>query len=120
MSILYALAFAALGLTVVLAETSLGIAVGSRYADFSEGPRPRFVTMAGSIIGSVLGIILMVLMSISFVGVLILWSRLGVLWTVTALPLAMLVSGVVGLIFSRAGYVLSIRPVEHVLREISN
>jgi hypothetical protein len=120
MSILYAFAFAALGLTVVLAEASLGIAVGSRYADFSEGPRPRFVTIAGSIIGSVLGIILMVFMSISFVAVLILWAQLGVLWTVTALPLALLVSGVVGLIFSRAGYVLSIRPVEHVLREISS
>lgn len=120
MSILYAVAFAGLGLSVVLAETSLGIAVGSRYADFSEGPRPRFVTIAGSIIGSVLGIILMVIMSVVFVAVLVLWARLGILWTIVSLPLALLISGIVGLIFSRAGYVLSIGPVEHLLREISN
>lgn len=118
--ILYALAFVALGLTVVLAETSLGIAVGARYADFSEGPRPRFVTIAGSIIGSVLGIILMLIMSGVFVAILILMARLRILWTIVALPIALLMSGIVGLIFSRAGYVLSIRPVEQILREISN
>lgn len=120
LSVVYAFAFAVLGLSVILAESSLGIAVGSRYADFSEGPRPRFVTIAGSIIGSVLGIIMMGLMSAAFVIVLVVWARLGILWTVSALPLALLVTGVVGLIFSRAGYILSVRPVDQILREISN
>lgn len=120
LSPVYAFAFAILGLVVILAESSVGIAVGSRYADFSEGPRPRFVTIAGSIIGSVLGIIVMGLMSAAFVIILIVWARLGIFWTITAMPLALLVTAVVGLIFSRAGYILSVSPVEQILREISN
>lgn len=122
LSIIDALIFSGLGITVVLAESSLGIAVGSRYADFSEGPRPRFVTIAGSIIGSVLGIVLMVIISISFVAMLLLSVRfLGFstpLELVEALPF--LVSGLVALILSRIGYRLSLGSVRRILREIPN
>src|SRR6266699_67577 len=63
-SVLDALTFIAVGITLVLAEASLGVAIGSRYPDFSDGPRPRFVTIIGSIIGAFLGVVLMLLMSL--------------------------------------------------------
>jgi hypothetical protein len=121
LSVLDALIFSAVGLTVVLAESSLGIAVGSRYADFSEGPRPRFVTMKGSIIGSVLGIILMGVLSLAFVLMLLLSIRVVGLATslevIEALPF--LAIALVSLLFSRIGYQLSIGPVKRILTEIS-
>jgi len=120
LSLLDAGIFAGVGLTVVLAESSLGIAIGSRYADFSEGPRPRFVTMKGSIIGSVLGILLMGLMSIAFVLMLLISIQIvGVsasLEAIEALPF--LATALVGLIFSRLGYRLAIGPVSRILSEI--
>src|SRR6266516_3918106 len=42
-SVLDALTFIAVGITLVLAEASLGVAIGSRYPDLSDGPRRRFV-----------------------------------------------------------------------------
>jgi hypothetical protein len=121
LSVLDALIFCAVGLTVVLAESSLGIAVGSRYADFSEGPRPRFVTMKGSIIGSVFGIILMGVMSAAFVLMLLLSVRIVGIATslelIEALPF--LATALVALVFSRIGYQLSIGPVKQILTEIS-
>src|SRR5438445_165224 len=51
-SVLDALTFIAVGITLVLAEASLGVAIGSRYPDFSDGPRPRVVTIIGSLIGA--------------------------------------------------------------------
>ncbi len=109
--------FTGVGLTVILAEASLGIAVGSRYADFSDGPRPRFVTIVGSILGSVLGIIMMVLISGPFILFVIVRLVLGIPFS---LYLSLLFSGLVGLLFSWIGYRVSIRPVEAVLREIPN
>jgi hypothetical protein len=122
LSVLDALIFSAVGLTVVLAESSLGIAVGSRYADFSEGPRPRFVSMKGSILGSILGIIIMGVMSIAFVLMLLLSIRVvgltNSLELIEALPF--LATALVALVFSRIGYKLSIGPVKRVLTEIPN
>src|SRR5207249_2126110 len=66
-SIFVVLGFLGLGVIVILAEASLGIAVGSRFPDFSDGPRPRFVTVVGSIIGAVLGIVEMAIMSLPLV-----------------------------------------------------
>lgn len=122
LSILDAAIFSAVGLAVVLAETSVGIAIGSRYADFSEGPRPRFVTIRGSIIGSVLGIILMAMMSVVFVFTLLVSIQIiGVttsLEVIEALPF--LFTALVSLIFSRIGYLLSLGPVRRILTEIPN
>ncbi len=120
LAILDALVFSGLGLTVVLAESSLGIAVGSRYADFSEGPRPRFVTIAGSIIGSILGIIIMGLMSVAFVATLLLTFRLGLSLPPILTSLPLFATAFLGLIFSRISYVISIRPIETILGEIPN
>ena len=120
LAILDAFVFSGLGLTVVLAESSLGIAVGSRYADFSEGPRPRFVTIAGSIIGSILGIIIMGLMSVAFVVTLLLTFRLGLSLPSILTPLPLFATAFLGLIFSRISYVISIRPIETLLGEIPN
>lgn len=122
LSILDASIFTAVGLAVVLAETCVGIAIGSRYADFSEGPRPRFVTIRGSIIGSILGIILMALMSVAFVFTLLVSIQIIGLSTslevLEALPF--LVTALVGLVFSRIGYLLSLGPVRRILTEIPN
>ncbi|TMI51295.1 hypothetical protein E6H20_03980 [Candidatus Bathyarchaeota archaeon] len=63
-SIFVILGFLGLGLVVILAEAGLGIAIGSRFPDFSDGPRPRFVTVLGSIIGAVLGIVEMAIMAL--------------------------------------------------------
>ncbi len=120
LAILDAFVFSGLGLTVVLAESSLGVAVGSRYADFSEGPRPRFVTIAGSIIGSILGIIIMGLMSVAFVVTLLLTFRLGLYLPSILTPLPLFATAFLGLIFSRISYVISIRPIETILSEIPN
>ncbi len=121
LSVSDAFIFFGVGLTVVLAESSLGIAIGSRYADFSEGPRPRFVTIAGSIIGSVLGMVLMALLAVAFVLTLIVSVRIvgysASLDLIEALPF--LAIGVVSLIFSEIGYRLSIGPVRRILTEIS-
>jgi hypothetical protein len=120
LSLLDAGIFVAVGLTVVLAESSLGIAIGSRYADFSEGPRPRFVTMKGSIIGSILGILLMGLMSMAFVLMLLISIRIvGLITSLEAIEaLPFLATALVGLIFSRLGYRLAIGPVGRILNEI--
>src|SRR6266487_23527 len=120
LAILDAFVFSGLGLSVVLAESSLGIAVGSRYADFSEGPRPRFVTIAGSIIGSIVGIIIMGLMSVAFVVTLRLTFRLGLSFPSILAPLPLFATAFLGLIFSRISYVISIRPIETILGEIPN
>jgi hypothetical protein len=122
LSVLDALIFSAVGLTVVIAESSLGMAVGSRYADFAEGPRPRFVSMKGSIIGSILGILLMGVLSVAFVLMLLVTVRVvgfaASLEAILALPF--LATALVGLLFSRISYRLTIGPVRRILTEISN
>jgi hypothetical protein len=105
----------------VLAETGIGTAVGARYADFSEGPRPRFVSMKGSILGSVLGITLISILGFAFVGMLLLMVRLGMplySYSVTIMPF--LFAAIVALLFSRIGYRFSIGPLEKILAEIPN
>src|SRR3989442_5616184 len=51
--------YLAAGFGFLLAESGLGLAVGARYADFAEGLRPRFVTVARAIIGSFAGMLVM-------------------------------------------------------------
>lgn len=113
--------FAGLGLAVVLAESGLGIAVGARYADFSEGPRPRFVSMKGSILGSILGIILLTILGFAFVGILLLMVRSGISLNsdiLTSIPFFF--AAIVALLFARIGYRFSIRPFEKLLAEVPN
>ena len=120
LSVVDALIFSVLGLTVVLAESSLGIAIGSRFADFSEGPRPRFISIAGSIIGSVLGIIMMAILSITFILMLLLMVRVVGFSTslelIEALPF--FATAVIGLILTRICYRFSIGPITRILGEI--
>ena len=116
-SILDALTFIAVGITLVLAEASLGVAIGSRYPDFSDGPRPRFVTIIGSIIGAFLGVILMLLMSLPLLFLLL--ARVFLLLPFS-LQLSFLLGGMLGLIFARISYSVSIRSVDGILRELPN
>jgi len=116
-SILDALTFIAVGITLVLAEASLGVAIGSRYPDFSDGPRPRFVTIIGSIIGAFLGVIAMLLMSLPLL--LLLLARVFLLLPFS-LQLSFLLGGMLGLIFARISYWVSIRAVNGILRELPN
>ncbi len=113
---LYSLAtFLGLGLITILAEASVGMAVGSKFADFSEGPRPRFVSITGSIIGSVLGLVAMVIM-VAPVGIALVLAFLS--RGSPALPLALPASGVLGLLIAWIGYKFSIKPVALILREL--
>jgi hypothetical protein len=115
---LYSLfAFLGVGICVILAEAGLGMAVGSRFADFSEGPRPRFVTITGSIIGSILGMIAMVAMIVPVATALVLSFLRGVS---VPLSLALTLSGLIGLLISWTGYKLSIGPVANILAELPN
>jgi hypothetical protein len=110
-------AFLGVGVCVILAEAGLGMAVGSRFADFSEGPRPRFVTITGSIIGSILGMIAMVAMIVPVATALVLSFLRGVS---VPLSLALTLSGLIGLLISWTGYKLSIGPVANILAELPN
>jgi len=116
-SIIDALTFIAVGITLVLAEASLGVAIGSRYPDFSDGPRPRFVTIIGSIIGAFLGVVVMLLMSLPLLFLLL--ARVLLLLPFS-LQLSLLLGGMLGLIFARISYSASIRSVEGILRELPN
>ena len=116
-SIIDALTFIAVGIALVLAEASLGVAIGSRYPDFSDGPRPRFVTIIGSIIGSFLGVVIMLLMSLPLLFLLL--ARVFLLLPFS-LQLSFFLGGMLGLIFARICYSLSIRSVDGILRELPN
>ena len=116
-SILDALTFIGVGITLVLAEASLGVAIGSRYPDFSDGPRPRFVTIIGSIIGAFLGVVVMLLMSLPLLFLLL--ARVFLLLPFS-LQLSFLLGGMLGLIFARISYSVSIRSLEGILRELPN
>jgi hypothetical protein len=116
-SVLDALSFIAVGIALVLAEASLGVAIGSRYPDFSDGPRPRFVTIIGSIIGAFLGVVMMLLMSLPLLFLLL--ARIFLLLPFS-LQLSFFLGGMLGLIFARISYSLSIRSVDGILRELPN
>jgi hypothetical protein len=116
-SILDALTFIAVGITLVLAEASLGVAIGSRYPDFSDGPRPRFVTIMGSVLGAFLGVVMMLLMSLPLLFLLL--ARVFLLLPFS-LQLSFFLGGMLGLIFARISYSLSIRSVDAILRELPN
>jgi hypothetical protein len=116
-SIVNALTFIAVGITLVLAEASLGVAIGSRYPDFSDGPRPRFVTIIGSIIGAFLGVVMMLLMSLPLLFLLL--ARVFLLLPFS-IQLSFFLGGMLGLIFARISYSLSIRSVDAILRELPN
>ncbi len=109
--------FLGLGIMVILAEASLGIAIGSRYPDFSDGPRPRFVTVIGSIIGAVLGLVEMVVMSLPLVLSYVLRTFLSIM-----LPLQFVIvfSGAVGGMLAWITYALSLRPIASILSELPN
>src|SRR5947199_398370 len=116
-SIFVVLGFLGLGVIVILAEASLGIAVGSRFPDFSDGPRPRFVTVVGSIIGAVLGIVEMAIMSLPLVLSFILRTFLAIL---VPLQFVLALSGAVGGLLAWIAYDLSIKPIESILSELPN
>jgi putative ABC exporter len=111
------LGFVGLGLTVILAEASLGIAIGSRFPDFSDGPRPRFVTIVGSIIGAVLGIVEMVIMALPLIFSFLLRTFLAI---IIPLQFVIALSGAVGGLLAWITYALSIKPVESILSELPN
>ncbi len=116
-SIFVVLGFLGLGLIVILAEASLGIAIGSRFPDFSDGPRPRFVTIVGSIIGAVLGIVEMAIMSLPLVLSFVLRTFLAI-----QLPLqfVLALSGAVGGLLTWTAYILSVKPIDSILAELPN
>src|SRR5438552_1028788 len=111
------LGFLGLGLIVILAEASLGIAIGSRFPDFSDGPRPRFVTVIGSLIGAVLGIVEMAIMALPLILSFILRTFFSILMP---LQFVLALSGAVGGLLTWITYVLSVKPVDSILSELPN
>ena len=107
--------FIGLGLSVIIAEASLGMAIGSRFADFSEGPRPRFVTITGSILGSVIGMLAMAAM-IAPVGIALVLAFLA--GRTVSLPLPLTISGLIGVLIAWIAYKMSINPVGRILEEL--
>src|SRR5467141_2024049 len=116
-SMFVVLGFLGLGLIVILAEASLGIAVGSRFPDFSDGPRPRFVTVIGSLIGAVLGIVEMAIMALPLILSFILRTFFAIL---IPLQFVLVLSGAVGGLLAWIAYVLSVNPVDSILSELPN
>src|SRR6266581_4534641 len=116
-SIFVILGFLGLGFVVILAEASLGIAIGSRFPDFSDGPRPRFVTVVGSIIGAVLGIIEMATMALPLILSFILRTFLSIL---LPLQFVLALSGAVAGLLAWIAYSTSIKPVDSILSELPN
>ena len=116
-SIFVILGFLGLGLVVILAEASLGIAIGSRFPDFSDGPRPRFVTVVGSIIGAVLGIVEMAIMALPLILSFILRTFLSILMP---LQFVLALSGAVAGLLAWIAYSMSIKPVDSILSELPN
>ena len=116
-SIFVILGFLCLGFVVILAEASLGIAIGSRFPDFSDGPRPRFVTVVGSIIGAVLGMVEMAIMALPLILSFILRTILSI-----TLPLqfVLALSGAVAGLLAWIAYSTAIKPVESILSELPN
>jgi Membrane protein of 12 TMs len=116
-SIFVILGFIGLGLVVILAEASLGIAIGSRFPDFSDGPRPRFVTVVGSIIGAVLGIVEMAIMALPLILSFVLRTFLSI-----TMPIQLVagLSGAVGGLLAWTTYLLSIKPIHAILSELPN
>ena len=116
-SIFVILGFLGLGLVVILAEAGLGIAIGSRFPDFSDGPRPRFVTVLGSIIGAVLGIVEMAIMALPIILSFILRTFLSILMP---LQFVLALSGAVAGLLAWIAYSMSIKPVDSILSELPN
>jgi hypothetical protein len=109
------LLFFGLGIVTIIAEAGIGLAVGSKFPDFSEGPRPRFVSIKGSIIGSALGLLGMFVLSLPVLVGLVL--RL-VFQLPVSLPAAFSMSGLVGVLLAWAGYRYSKGQVEKILQEV--
>ena len=114
-SLFVILGFMGLGIVVILAEASLGIAIGSRYPDFSDGPRPRFVTVIGSIIGAVLGIVEMAILAIPLI---LAYAVRVFLSIIIPLQFVIAFSGAVGGLLAWTSYAISIKPVESILSEL--
>jgi len=105
----------AAGIGLLLAESGLGLAVGARYADFAEGPRPRFVTVAGAIIGSFAGMLVMGLVLAPILVSLILSFVFG---NQSLTLIAPVISTALGVSIGWAGYKLSIGPIVQILSEL--
>ncbi len=103
------------GSGVLLAESGLGLAIGTRYADFAEGPRPRFVTVSGAIIGSIVGMIVMGLVLSPLFVTFILEFIFGLRLHPLAAPLS---SALLGALIGWAGYRISIHPLSEMLSEL--
>ena len=108
-------AFLLLGMTLIVVEASLGVAVGARFPDFAEGPRPRFVTVTGSIIGSVIGIAMMGVVLSPIAVALALRFLYGI---TLALSLTLSLSVILGTFLAWACYRLAIPPVQNFLGEL--
>ncbi len=107
--------FVLMGITLIGMEATLGIAIGARFPDFSEGPRPKFVTVTGSIIGTVLGLLFMgitvspVVVGIALTALLRIEIPFGIYLSISAL---------IGLLLAWIFYRLALGPFHRILSEL--
>ncbi len=108
-------AFVLMGITLIGMEATLGVAIGGRFPDFSEGPRPKFVTVTGSIIGTVLGLLFMgVTVSPVVVGIALrAFFRLEV-----PFGISLSISALIGFFLAWVFYKLALGPFHRILSEL--
>ena len=109
---------ASLGLSVViiLECTMIGMAVGVRYPDLQERPRPRFVRPAGMLIGLVVGMVA----AVATGWPLMLWPFLGGLLEAVGISFGLVVGVelVVGLTISYLMYRWAVTGMSRLMAEI--
>jgi len=105
-----------LGLSLAMAETSVGLMIGSKFPDFSEIPRSRFVTFSGGFVGTVAGLIVGGIVGApafiyAFVRQIFEPSEYS-LAAVTVLTILL------GVVFSLIAYKLSVIKISELLKEL--
>jgi MFS family permease len=105
-----------LGLSLAIAETSVGLMIGSRFPDFSEIPRSRFVTFSGGFVGTVAGLIVG-----GIVGApAFIYTSVGQIFQSSEYSLAAVtvLTILLGVAFSLVAYKLSVIKISELLEEL--
>lgn len=103
-----AIAVAAVGVSLLLEASLLGVAAGSRFPDFREVPRARFVTFEGTILGMIaIGLAAMVTIAPIYMSEVVLSN-------VLSLPAATAVSLAIASTISYLGYRAAVSGIERL------
>lgn len=110
------LLYYALIVPVIIEQSMFGLVIGTQFPDFSEGPRSRYVGIAGTFIGMLVGTILAVITLLPVIVYLVFAG--GVFRLETNLFISVGISLSIALIASLASYRLSIWNTRRLLTEL--